>query len=489
MQAVKDFFVEFRSIFSGNDVLKENEEHANVVVATTMFNIFILTIIIYLLTLIGVFNVNKKLMLYSVIVNIFTLFIPALISFRIKGRGKYLKFILMVFLNGSIGVTYSFLTYTAILLLVVPILLAARYYSREFTVFVAFISALMMAAAEFAGIYIGLLDLNYVELPQGTVLTIDTNILDAVKQQELNMRDVERYFFLDSYLPKLFLYLGIITFACVQISQSGRNMIERQKKLSEESSRIESELNIAREIQKNMLPSTFPAFPEYREFDIYASMTPAKEVGGDFYDMFLIDEYHLAMVIADVSGKGVPAALIMMTARTLIKNTALNGYSVDEVFNRANAVLCEGNASYHFVTAWFGIMDLSSGKLEFANAGHNPALIYSKQENSFHYLRAKANLVLAAMENMRYRKHEVLLEPGDRVFLYTDGVTEATNAKEELYGEERLKEALDHSLELDAEATIRGVKKDIDAFVKEADPFDDITMLEFIFKEKKRING
>ena len=220
---------------------------------------------------------------------------------------------------------------------------------------------------------------------------------------------------LNSYLPKLFIYIFVIAFACVQISQSGRNMIERQKELSEEGTRIESELNIANAIQKNMLPSIFPAFPEHKEIDIYAEMKPAKEVGGDFYDMFLIDENHLAFLIADVSGKGVPAALIMMITKTLIKNTALNGYSVDEVFYKVNNLLCEKNALNHFVTSWFGMFDLRTGKLEFVNAGHNPPLIYTKKENIFEYYKTKPNLILAAMEDTKYTKYEVTLEPGDKI--------------------------------------------------------------------------
>lgn len=485
MSAVKKFFVEFKSIFTGEDVLEENERHANIVVATIMFNIFILAVLIYIMTAMGIFNVNQSLMLDVTLRSIFTLFIPSIIAFILKGKGKYLKFILLIFLTLSIGSIYSLLTYTATLLLIIPVLLAARYYSKNFTIFVAVITVVMLGVVEFLGIHIGLLDLNYVELPKGTNLTIETDILDAVKDLNLNEHEIEKYIMLNSYLPKLFIYIFVIAFACVQISQSGRNMIERQKELSEEGTRIESELNIANAIQKNMLPSIFPAFPEHKEIDIYAEMKPAKEVGGDFYDMFLIDENHLAFLIADVSGKGVPAALIMMITKTLIKNTALNGYSVDEVFYKVNNLLCEKNALNHFVTSWFGIFDLRTGKLEFVNAGHNPPLIYTKKENTFEYYKTKPNLILAAMEDTKYTKHEVTLEPGDKIFLYTDGVTEATSDNDELYGEKRLKDYLNSNIDKNVEITIKGVKKDIDNFIGKAEQFDDITMLEFLFKEKK----
>ena len=485
MSGVIKFFVEFKSIFTSDDVLKENEEHANIVVAATMLNIFITAGIIYLLTVAGLFNVNKSMMLDATLRSIFTLLIPALVAFFKRGKGKYLKYFLLTFLTVSIGAIYSLLTYTATLLLVIPVLLAARYYSKKFTIFIAVISIMMIGLSEYLGIHFGLLDLNYVELPQGTTLTIETNILDAVKSLELDNQSIAKYIMLQSYIPKLFIYSMIIAFACVQISQSGKNMIEKQKELSEEGARIESELNLANGIQKNMLPSIFPPFPEHKEIEIYASMIPAKEVGGDFYDVFLIDENHLAIVIADVSGKGVPAALIMMITKTLIKNTALNGKPVDEVFHSVNNMLCEGNKFNHFVTSWFGILDLTSGKLEFVNAGHNPPLVYKKRENRFEFLKTKPNLILAAMENTKYVKHEAILEVGDKLFLYTDGVTEATNEKNELYGEKRLQDYLNHHIMQDVESTIKGVKNDIDGFVGKASQFDDITMLEFLFKQKK----
>ena len=485
MGEVKKFFAEFKSIFTGKDVLKENEEHANIVVATTMLNIFITAGIIYILTLLGLFNISKDLLLDVTLRSVFTLFIPAMIAFVLKGKGKKLKYVLLTFLTLSVGAIYSILTYTAILLFIMPILLAARYYSKKFTIFVAIISILVLGISEYLGVYFGLLDLNYVELPRGTTMTIETNILEAVKRLDLDKQEIAKYVMLQSFLPKLFVYSIIIAFACVQISQSGKNMIEKQKELSENGARIESELNIANAIQKNMLPSIFPPFPEHKEIEIYANMVPAKEVGGDFYDMFLVDENHLALVIADVSGKGVPAALIMMITKTLIKNTALNFKLVDEVFYSVNNMLCEGNQSNHFVTSWLGILDLRNGKLEFVNAGHNPPLVYAKRENKFDFLKTKPNLILAAMENTKYIKHEVILEPGDRIFLYTDGVTEATNTKNELYGEERLQNYLNSHVEEDVEATIKGVKKDIDSFVGNASQFDDITMLEFLFKEKK----
>ncbi|MBR3661008.1 MAG: SpoIIE family protein phosphatase [Bacilli bacterium] len=485
MSAFKKFFIEFKSIFTGEDVLKENEEHANVVVSTIMINIFFVALIIYLLTIVGLFNVNKGFMLDATLRSIFTLLIPGFVGLKLKGKGKYLKYILIICLTLSIGSIYSILTYTSTLLLIVPVLLAARYYSKKFTIFVSILTIAMLGVVEYLGIYYGLLDLNYVELPKGTVITIDTNILDAVKELGLNNSDIVKYVMLNSYLPKLFIYVFIIAFSCVQISQSGKNMLKRQKELSEEGARIESELNLARGIQNNMLPSTFPAFPEHKEIDIYAKMIPAKEVGGDFYDMFLIDDNHLAVTVADVSGKGVPAALIMMISRTLIKNTALNKFSVDEVFYKVNNLMCEGNTIDSFVTSWFGILDLKTGYMEYVNAGHNAPLIYKNKNKKIEFIKDKPNLVLAAMNNTKYTKHELKLEPGDRLFLYTDGVTEATNLNKELYGNDRLQNYLNSNISKSLTDTINGLKMDIDNFVGKEKQFDDITMLELLFKEYK----
>ena len=212
-------------------------------------------------------------------------------------------------------------------------------------------------------------------------------------------------------------------------------------------------------------------------------MTPAKEVGGDFYDMFLIDENHLAILIADVSGKGVPASLIMMTAKSLIKNTALNGNSVENVFNIVNRFLCDGNTSNHFITAWFGILNLKTGVIEYANAGHNPPVIYSKKEDKYSFLKSNPNLILAIMDDTEYEKNKVTLGIGDKILLYTDGVTEATSDKDELYGENRLLDFLNNHKEDSVTDTINGVKQDIDDFIGTAEQFDDITMLEFLLKE------
>lgn len=248
--------------------------------------------------------------------------------------------------------------------------------------------------------------------------------------------------------------------------------------IEEAASRIDKELAFAKSIQHSALPSVFPPYPERKDFDIYATMDTAKEVGGDFYDFYLLDEKHVAILIADVSGKGIPAAMFMMTAKTTIKSLAETGLPVNEIFTQANEKLCEGNEAGMFVTAWMGIVNTETGHVDFANAGHNPPLIYRK-DKGFEYIKSKAGFVLAGMEGIRYKKQELELAPGDRIYLYTDGVTEANNSAEELFGEDRLLEYLNQNSFLPAKDLLLGVKSAIDNFSGNAEQFDDITMLSF----------
>lgn len=252
--------------------------------------------------------------------------------------------------------------------------------------------------------------------------------------------------------------------------------IQNLSKITAEKERIGAELSVATHIQSSMLPCIFPAFPGRKEFDIYATMTPAKEVGGDFYDFFLIDHDHLAMVMADVSGKGVPAALFMVITKTLIKNITQTGLSPKEVLEKANNQLCENNEAEMFVTVWLGILEITTGKLICANAGHEyPAV--KKADGKYELVKDKHGFVLAGMENTRYREYELVLAQGDCLYLYTDGVTEATNTEDELYGTERMIDALNRYKDASCEELLAGMKADIDKFVGSAPQFDDITML------------
>ena len=248
------------------------------------------------------------------------------------------------------------------------------------------------------------------------------------------------------------------------------------KAATSERERIGTELSLAARIQENMLPNVFPAFPERPEFDIYAVMDPAKEVGGDFYDFFLIDESHLALVIADVSGKGVPAALFMMISKILVQNAAMAALSPAEVLRAVNNQICANNREEMFITVWFGILDTATGKITAANAGHEyPALMTSG--GAFELLKDRHGFVIGGMEDIRYRDYELSLTPGSKLFLYTDGVPEATNAENELFGTDRMLRALNEQPSAPPEKILKNVRSAVDGFVKDAEQFDDLTML------------
>ena len=255
------------------------------------------------------------------------------------------------------------------------------------------------------------------------------------------------------------------------------NYVRTITRVTGEKERLGAELTIASQIQEGMIPSIFPAFPERPEFDIYANMHTAKEVGGDFYDFFLIDDDHLALVMADVSGKGVPAALFMMASKILINNfSAIERTSPAHILETVNHHICQNNPAEMFVTVWLGILEISTGRLRAANAGHEyPAI--RRKGGQFRLFQDHHGFVVGGVDGTRYREYELELKPGDSLFLYTDGVTEATDVNHTLFGADRMLAALNAEPDAAPEQVLQSVKDGIDVFVGEAPQFDDITML------------
>ena len=265
------------------------------------------------------------------------------------------------------------------------------------------------------------------------------------------------------------------------LSQRTNNYISEITRITAEKERIGTELALATRIQADMLPNIFPAFPDRPEFDVYATMDPAKEVGGDFYDFFLVDDNHLGLVMADVSGKGVPAALFMMISKILVQNYVVTGYSPAEALQAVNRLVCSNNREDMFVTVWLGVLDLKTGVIVAANAGHEyPVLLQSGGQ--FELVKDKHGLVVGGLEGTKYREYTIKLTPGSKLFLYTDGAPEATNAKNELFGTERMLDALNMATAETPEGIIRQVQHSVDDFVKDAEQFDDLTMLCVEFK-------
>lgn len=240
---------------------------------------------------------------------------------------------------------------------------------------------------------------------------------------------------------------------------------------------IQSDLAVAGEIQKAILPCRFPPFPEITDLDIYASMTPAKEIGGDFYDFFRLDEDRIGLVIADVSGKGVPAALFMAVSNTLLRSIALTKDNSRECIEELNRLICRVNVNSMFVTVFYGILDHRTGALDYTNGGHNPAYVLRGKNGELERLGHFPNLVIGGFEDFSYKSESAQLDPGDSLFLYTDGITEAFDAKDEAFGDERLEDSLVELYHDDAKTIIEGVYADLGEFIGDRTQSDDITML------------
>ena len=274
--------------------------------------------------------------------------------------------------------------------------------------------------------------------------------------------------------------IEVLAEAFDDLSKKTKRYIQDITRITREKERVSTELHMANRIQNSMIPNVFPPFPGRREFDIYASMEPAREVGGDFYDFFLIDEDHLCLVMADVSGKGVPAALFMMISKVILQSCAMLGQSAAEILVKTNDAICSSNQVEMFVTVWTGILEISTGRITAANAGHEyPAVMHNGE---FTLLKDKHGLVIGGMDGVQYTEYEIDMKPGDKLFLYTDGIPEATDKDEKMFGTQRMLDALNKDPGADPRQILENVREDVDDFVMGAEQFDDMTMLCLEYK-------
>lgn len=454
---------------SVNPIFLENDREANRYSCRCLQVMALIAALAWILNLMDVFIVPPVVMNVGMPVCIFAFLLPSALLRRMNRPGGHFQYIIMGCCILGITVLSIAIPKHTVLAWIAPILLSCHYYSRKLTASALAASVVCLFAAGIAGMFVGEGDPNLIEAFHTDEAVITPEILrEAV------------LFFL---LPRSAILVGM-AFVCITVAKRTRTLLEKQAADSSARQRIETELNVATQIQSDMLPRIFPAFPERREFDIYASMTPAREVGGDFYDFFLLDRDRLAMVIADVSGKGVPAALFMVVTKTLLKNAVQTGLSPKEALEKVNNQLCENNEAEMFVTVWLGIYEISTGKLTAANAGHEyPAIC--RAGGSFELLKDRHGFVLAGMENVRYREYELEIGVGDTLFVYTDGVTEATDESGNLYGTDRMLAALNQNQKHKPgpEELLHQIKTDIDRFVDTAPQFDDITMLSIQRKE------
>lgn len=456
-----------------SDIFLDNERSANRYAAMCLRVAAAVTALMWGLNLLGFFIVDKQLMNVAMPVGIVLFLLPSALVKTWRRRQRMLKYAIMGCFLLGICLMSSALTIQLVLAWACPLLLSCHYYSPRVTHFTLAGALICMFASVYIGLYFGVWDSNMMR--SSDVLTGFAARADYILAARASGDDILVRVFNFYYIPRAVI-LVVVYLIGLTLSRRTHALLRRQEKDSRERERISTELNVAKHIQASMLPCIFPAFPGRPEFDVYASMTPAKEVGGDFYDFFLVDEDHLALVMADVSGKGVPAALFMVIAKTLLKNAAQNCLSPAKVLEQVNRQLCESNDAQMFVTVWLGIYQISTGQLVAANAGHEyPAL--RRSGGDFALVKNRHGLVLAAMDTITYREYELTLAPGDALFVYTDGVPEAVDADNVQFGTQRMLDALNRDPALNLPDMLRLLSEEINRFAGSTPQFDDITML------------
>jgi len=477
------FFKKLRERLTPDEMFHETEVQANKLGTRILLCSGIFLVIIIVLTAVGAFLLPLESVLSPALQAIIEILALLIVCRVVKNDAWWLKHLLML----GIVIVYarldSMLTHKVVLLMILPVVFSSRYFSRRLTVFTSIITTVVFAFSAVWGATHGMINLNIVTMEEGTEIIATGGFLgEAVQNAGVDAGMLIKNTMLFDYFPR-WLIFSITSIISCNIAGRGREMVVSQHEKDVNTARIESELNLATRIQTSMLPSIFPPFPERSEIDIYAGMDPAKEVGGDFYDFFLIDDDHLCLVMADVSGKGVPAALFMMASKIILANNAMIGKSPAQILTDTNAAICSNNRAEMFVTVWLGILEISTGKLTAANAGHEYPVI-KHPDGKFDMLKDKHGFVIGGMEGAKYKEYEVMLKPGSKLFLYTDGVPEATNAHGEMFGTERMINALNDDPDASPSSVLKNIRRSVDAFVDGAEQFDDLTMLCFEYKEK-----
>ena len=483
----KEFFWNrLKTSLTPDEMFHETEVQANRLGAVMLTCSGIILILILVLTAVGIFPLSGEFLYSAIIRSLVEIAVLLVIGKIVKNDAWWLKYILVIGLVIVYGLLDSMLTHKVAILMILPVVFSSRYFSRRLTIFTSILTTVIFASSAAWGATHGFINVNIVTMEAGTVMTATGGFLGDAVQNVLKLDPVAgdamliRNTLLYDFIPKWFMFSIASVISC-NIARRGRNMVVTQHEKDLKSARIESELNLATSIQADMLPNIYPAFPDRCEFDIYATMDPAKEVGGDFYDFFLIDDDHLCMVMADVSGKGIPAALFMMASKIIIDNNAKLSKSPAQILTDTNAAICSNNKEEMFVTVWLGVLEISTGKLTAANAGHEYPVI-KNADGQFELLKDKHGFVIGGMDGIRYKEYEIQMKPGSKLFLYTDGVPEATDANNELFGTERMLDALNKDADAAPESILKQVRASVDSFVKDAEQFDDMTMLCMEYK-------
>lgn len=456
-----------------SDIFEVNEKKANQYTALCTLIAAGAAVLMWLLNILGFFIVDQHLMNVAMPIGVALFLLPTPMVRIWKWDERLLKYAIMGCFLLGIAILNSALTVQLVMAWACPLILSCHYYSPKLTHFTLIGVLLCLLGAMYIGLYFGVWDSNMMRSTDmiGNAAFRAAYIKAATAAGDNILLRVFNFY----YIPRAVIAV-VVYLICLTLSRRTHGLLKQQEEDNREKERIGAELHVATQIQTSLLPCVFPAFPEYEEFDIYASTNPAKEVGGDFYDFFLVDKDHLALVMADVSGKGVPAALFMMITKTLLKNVVQSGLSPKAALESVNNQLLENNEAGMFVTVWLGIYEISTGKLTAANAGHEyPAI--KRADGLFELFRDKHGFVMGGMENVKYQEYELALHAGDVLFLYTDGVAEATDGNNQLYGTDRMLKALNRKPDASSKELLFALGADMERFVGEAMQFDDITMM------------
>lgn len=475
MGRIKEYF----KIYESEDtkaVFEENDYAANRLSFYVILTCAVILIVSWALNMAGIFTVAESRMNILTIAGMVEFAVPIVLYLKFKGKRRWLKYVMVIALLFVCTQLFSILNHNVILIMILPVLLSSRYFSKGFTVMISILTVLCAAVGSVLSVLYGIIDLNFYPSPaSGTVIMIEKKLRDAVMALGIDPSKAVVSMMVNGFLPRLLVFT-VIGFIAVFIAKNGHDMVLRQDKIARMSANVKAELNTATQIQNGMVPNIFPAFPEQKQFDVYAGMYTAKEVGGDFYDFFLIDDKHLAMVMADVSGKGVPAALFMMASKILINDRALMGGTPAEILEFVNNRICSNNQAEMFVTVWLGILNIETGHMIAANAGHEYPVI-RRSGGEYELFKDKHGFVVGGMEGVRYKDYELTLNKGDSIFLYTDGIPEATNADNEQFGTDRMIAALNIKSDGSPEEVLENIHHEVNKFVGDAVQFDDLTML------------
>ncbi len=461
LKSESGIFTAVKRKLSTDTVFWENEVAANLFTAKAMLLFAGVLVLSWILNGLGVFAVSDKVLGPIVLTGIAELVLPAALCLLLRGEKWWLKYLLILELTIEQARIDSILSYNVVMAMLVPVVLSCRYFSQRFTRQITVLSSVLFAVSAFCGAWFDLAEYN---------------LMYQAASKALYTRNIMLQFFLPKWL--MFVLLSVV---CIEIAKWGRQSVLKQAAISDEQSRVETELEMARKIQKRALPEVFPLQAQ-PQFDLAAKMDAAKQVGGDFYDFFSLDRTHLVLMIADVSGKGVPAALFMMAAKLLLDNSIASGKTPGQALEEVNHQLCEKNMENMFVTVWLGILDLESGDMVTANAGHEYPLL-CRSGGSFEPVKDRHGFVLGGMDGMKYRETTLHLDPGDILFVYTDGVPEANDENGSQFGMDRMLASLNGVRTKTMQEITDQLKTDIDRFAGQAHQFDDITMLAI------RLNG